>query len=120
MGDFKKLGAWQKANDLAVAIHHAFQERSAGTLTGLRGQIMRSAGSIADNLAEACGRRSQADFERFCDQAYGSAKEVENQLIRAHRIGALSSRAFSSLNDQIDEISRLCFTLSGRKKRGDS
>jgi four helix bundle protein len=118
MGDFKNLLAWRKADDLVVAIYKAFQARDGSSLTGLRGQLMRSAESIADNLAEGCAKRSDAEFKKYCDQAYSSSKEAENQLIRAHRIGALSPAAYAELAALSDEVSRLCWTLSGRKKRG--
>jgi four helix bundle protein len=119
MSDFRKLGAWQKANELTVAIHRAFASRGVNGATGLRGQLMRSAGSVADNLAEACAREPQAEFERYCGHAYSSAKEAESQLIRAHQIGAISPAAYSRLAAISDEVSRLCWTLSGRKKRRD-
>jgi four helix bundle protein len=116
MGDFRKLVAWQKAHVFSVALHNAFRARDPRAFTGLRGQIMRSAGSVADNLVEGCARESQADFRRYANDAYSSAKEAQGQLLRARDIGVLAPGAYVELSDQLDEVCRLCWTLSRRKR----
>jgi four helix bundle protein len=116
MGDFRKLIGWQKAHVLEVAIHTGWRRRSGGEFTGLRGQLLRAAGSITDNLVEYCARQSDDDRRRHADHAYISSKEVESQLIKAKAVGALSPAEFASLAAQADEVCRICWTLSGRGK----
>ena len=43
--------------------------------------------SIASNIVEGSARSSEADYLRFLDMSYGSAKEVEYQLSVADRLG---------------------------------
>jgi four helix bundle protein len=111
VGDFRRLVAWQKANAYALAVHAAFQSVTHSS-PGLRGQILRAVSSIADNLAEGCAKRSRRELARFAEMAYASAKEVENQLIRARGLGILSRTLSEDLLWQGDEVSRLCYGLS--------
>jgi four helix bundle protein len=59
MGNFRKLLAWQLGNALAMDLHAAFSVRRTASFPGLRDQLLRAAGSIADNIAEGCASRSQ-------------------------------------------------------------
>jgi four helix bundle protein len=79
---------------------------------GLRAQILRAVSSIADNLAEGCAKRSRRELARYADMACASAKEVENDLIRARGLGMIGRVVFEDLMRQGDEVSRLCFGLS--------
>lgn len=45
---------------------------------------------MASNIVEGCARNSLADYLRFLDIAYGSARELEYQLSLAEKLGFLS------------------------------
>ena len=112
MGDFKQLVAWQKAHAYALAVHGAFAGRRANVATGSRAQILRAVNSIPDSLAEGCAKRSRRELARYADIAYGSAKEVENQLIKARDLRILSTDVAAELLHQGDTVSALCYALS--------
>src|SRR5215467_14463187 len=112
MGDFRRLKAWQKAHVYALAVHAAFKNVRTSVSPGLRAQVLRAVSSIADTLAEGCAKRSRRELARYADMAYSSAKEVENDLIRAHALGMLARVVFEDLLRQGDEVSRLCYGLS--------
>ena len=111
MGDFKKLIAWQKANELARDIHSAFRRRRAGDYTGLRAQILRAAQAVPANLAEGCGKRSRKELARFAETAYTSVKEVEANLVLSRDVDILARAEFEYLTRKTDEVARLCFGL---------
>ena len=112
MGDFKRLVAWQKAHAFELAVHAAFKGRRLAAAPGFRGQLLRAVGSIPDNLAEGCGKRSRRALAKYAEDAYASAKEVENDLIKARDLGLLPRTQCEDLLRQGDEVSRLCFSLS--------
>jgi four helix bundle protein len=69
--------------------------------------MRRSATSIPTNIAEGCGRRSDADLARFIDIALGSSKELEYLLMLAHDLGFLDqtrARECWTLNDEIQRM----------------
>jgi four helix bundle protein len=116
MGDFKRLVAWQQANSYVIAVHAAFAGRRADAATGSRAQILRAVSSIPDALAEGCASRSREELARYADIAYGSAKEVESQLIKARDLGILSATEADDLLRLGDRVSKLCFGLSRSPK----
>lgn len=79
---------------------------------GLSSQIQRAAASIGANLAEGCGRETDADFNRFVQIARGSACEVEYHLLLARDLSLLDSKKHEALNADINEIKRMLHGLS--------
>lgn len=112
MGDFRRLLAWQRAHAYALAVHAAFKNVNTNAVPGLRNQILRAVNSIPDTLAEGCAKRSRAELARYADIAYGSAKEVENQLIKSRDLGILPGNLVTDLLVQSDGVCRLCFGLA--------
>jgi four helix bundle protein len=75
MKDFKDLMVWQKAHVLTLAIYKLTLRFPKEEMYGLTSQLRRAAASIAANIAEGCGRRSDREFKRFLQIARGSASE---------------------------------------------
>ena len=64
MGDFKKLEVWKKAHELTLRIYERTARWPRHELFGLTSQARRAAASIAANIAEGCGRNSDAELAR--------------------------------------------------------
>lgn len=69
---------------------------------GLSAQLRRAAASVATNLAEGCGR-TQAEFARFVQISFGSACEVEYELLLAKDLGFVSTNDYEPLNRRVGE-----------------
>lgn len=110
MRDHKKLRAFELADELVLGIYAVTKGFPAEERFGLTSQIRRAAVSIASNIVEGCTRISNADYMRFIEIAYGSAKEVEYQFSIAHRLGYLSESDFKTVNSVIVET---CKVLNG-------
>ena len=107
MRDFKKLKVWQKSHELTLHIYESTNAFPSSELYGLTSQIRRASVSIPSNIAEGCGRDSQAELIRFFYIAMGSASEVEYQLLLAHDLAYLESKQYQLLQREITEIKRM-------------
>ena len=67
--------------------------------------------SIPTNIAEGCGRNSDAEFARFLQIAMGSASETEYQLLLSHDLGFLNKEQHDKLNFDVTEIKRMPASL---------
>jgi four helix bundle protein len=91
------------ADELVTAIYGSTKSFPAEERFGLVSQLRRSAVSVAVNIVEGCGRRSEADFLRFLDIAFASVREVEYLIGLSHRLGYMSSedrKALASLQSR--------------------
>ena len=112
MRNFQKLEVWKKAHELTLSIYRLTANFPANERYGLTSQLQRASASIGANLAEGCGRETDADYCRFVQMAAGSACEVEYHLILSRDLGLLDATAFEQLNTDINEIKRMLCGLS--------
>jgi four helix bundle protein len=87
MKDFRTLLVWEKSHLLVLDIYQHLSSFPKEERFGLADQIRRAAVSIPANIAEGCGRGSDADFARFIQIAMGSASELEYEILLSKRSG---------------------------------
>ncbi len=114
MQDFKQLQVWQKAHLLTLAVYKATQSFPSDERFGLLSQMRRSASSVPTNIAEGCGRGSNADFARFLQIGMGSANELEYQLILSKDLGHLEAKSYETLYASVTEVQRMLASLIKR------
>ena len=107
MLDHKRLRAFELADQLVFEVYKATKQFPREELFGLTSQLRRAAVSISSNIVEGCGRSTKAEYTRFLDISYGSAREVEYQLSIAFRLGYLSDSEYHSLANQSLETCRV-------------
>ena len=81
---------------------------------GLTTQLRRAAASVGANIAEGCGRNTQADLARFLQISLGSANESEYFLLLANDLNYLELTEYESLYRQINEIKAMLISLIQR------
>lgn len=118
MKSFRNLVVWQKAHALTLSVYRMTRQFPKEELYGLTSQIRRSSSSIAANIAEGCGRKTNADFARFLQHSFSSASEVEYHLILAHDLELLDKSLFEQLSQDVIEIKKMLAGLL-RKLRAD-
>src|SRR5437867_2666267 len=75
--DFKKIKAWQKADDLAVNVYEITRTFPKEEIYGMTSQMRRAAISVAANIAEGSARNTVRDYLHFLNLAEASLIEVE-------------------------------------------
>jgi four helix bundle protein len=111
MNKYKELKVWKKSVELATDVYKLTKDFPSDERFGLISQINRSVVSIASNIAEGSGRDSKKEFNRFLSIAYGSAYELETQLIISNNLKYLSMENFKSITVSIDEVQKMLFGL---------
>lgn len=76
-------------------------------LFGMTSQMRRAAASIPANIAEGCGRDSDAELKRFLDIAHGSASELEYFLLLAKELGYIAPLEYDAIASEISQIKRM-------------
>jgi four helix bundle protein len=111
MRDYRCIDAWKKAHELTLAVYKVTERFPGRELYSLTSQIRRASYSIPMNVAEGCGKSSEADFVRFLDMAAGSASELDYQLLLARDLGFLEADAYSDLAERLDHVRRMLTNL---------
>jgi four helix bundle protein len=117
MQDFRNLEVWRTAHRVVLSAYRVTSALPRDERYGLTSQIRRAAVSVASNIAEGCGRGSDADFARFLQMAMGSASELEYQILLAFELGMLSRESSAALSSENARSRRMLNSLL-RKTRG--
>ena len=118
MKNYRELEVWERSHKLTLALYRVTKSFPKDELFGLASQLRRACSSIPANLAEGCGRDSDADFKRFVVIAHGSASEVDYYLLLASELGLLMNADQISFGDEIAQIKRMLGALA-RKLKAD-
>lgn len=116
MQDFHNLEVWNKAHKLTLDTYRVTESFPRTEVFGLSIQLRRGAASIATNLAEGCGR-TQGEFGRFLQVVFGSACEVEYQLLLSRDLGLIAAEQYERLTADVLEIKRMLHGLLKRVQR---
>lgn len=107
---YRRLDAWQLADELAVQLFHLTGRLQARDLW-LRSQIMRAAVSVPANLAEGYSRTSNKELLQFLSIARGSLAEVEYYLHFLSRTSLIDQASHDNLRDLCRRTGQTLFGL---------
>ncbi len=114
--DFRQLHVWKKAHCLTTELYKATTTFPKEEMYGLTSQIRRSCASIPANIAEGCGRGSDAELARFLQIAMGSASELEYHVLLAHDLVLLPAPDYDRFSTDVIEIKRMLTSFIQRLK----
>jgi four helix bundle protein len=118
--NFRELKVWHKSHQLTLNIYQVTARFPQQELYGLTSQIRRASASIPANIAEGCGRGSDADLARFLQIAMGSASELEYHLLLACDLNFIESSHYQQLNSDVTEIKRMLASFIQKLKSSKS
>lgn len=90
MRDYKKYKVWELGHQMALETYRLTQSFPNEEIYGITSQMRRASYSIPSNIAEGCGRESDAEFKRYLIISQGSASELEYFTILAKDLGYLN------------------------------
>ncbi len=117
MRDYRKLKAFEFADELALMVYRETSNFPKEELFGLTRQLRRAAVSIPSNIVEGSGRDSEADYLRFLNIAYGSASETCYQLSLAYRLEYMSDNSYRKIEQKSDKTARVLNGLINALRR---
>jgi four helix bundle protein len=107
MKDFRSLKVWEKAHELTLAIYETTREFPKHEIYGVTSQIQRAAVSVPTNIAEGCGKDSDAELKRYSLIAMGSSSELEYLLLLARDLGYLPAENYQILQSKLIEVRKM-------------
>lgn len=114
---YKKIIAWQKADDLSAMIHTYSRNWGAGYYR-LADQKRSAAVSVKSNIAEGYCRVALGDYIRFCEIARGSLGELGSQIQDCERWELVSGSQLAALLEQYGDATFFLEKLiQGLKKK---
>ena len=120
MQDFRNLSVWRKSHALTVDVYRMSRTLPKDEQYNLISQIRRACVSIEANIAEGCGRGSDADFARFLQIAMGSATELECHLLISVDLDLMNETQHQQLEQRTRELKRMLSALLNRLKAAKS
>jgi len=107
MKDFENLKVWQKSHQLVLSIYRDTAGFPKEEVYGLTSQMRRAGVSIPANIAEGCGRDSDAELRHFLQISMGSASELEYLLLLAHDLNLLNTICYERLAADVTKVKRM-------------
>lgn len=114
MRNYRDLEVWAKAHSLTLPLYRNSQKFPREEIYGVTSQLRRAAASIGANLAEGCGRRTNAEFARFVRIALGSASELDYHLLLSRDLGFLGDREFAQALKELTSVRKMLTSLLNR------
>ena len=116
---YKKLIAWQKANELAHIVYDLTLTFPKVEQFGLTSQLQRAVLSVPTNIVEGHARNSRKEFHRFLAIALGSLAETEYLLEFAHERKLVEEKNFQEICLLRAEVGHIIWKLYLSQKERD-
>ena len=115
---YKDLIVWQKSIELVKEIYKLTslfpKEQLFGIVSQLRGGVV----SVRLNIAEGYARRSHKEYLQFYSVSYGSALELETQLIISQELQFTDKERFFLTYSLLQAVVDMLYVMGYREKGG--
>ena len=99
MRNYKKIVAYQMADELVLLVYGSTKLFPKNEMFGLTSQIRRAAVSVAANIVEGARRASKREYLQFLYISQSSLSEVEYYINLSYKLNYLDLEKFSSLDE---------------------
>ena len=104
MRDYKKIKAWEYADDLTVSVYRHTKTFPREEIYGFTSQMRRAAYSVPANIAEGSARDTKKDYLHFLYIARASLTETQYFIHLSGRLGYLNDEASEALQSQTKAV----------------
>ena len=112
---YKDLIVWQKSITLVQEIYLLTNNFPKNELYGLSSQMQRAADAIPSNIAEGYGRKSSKEYLQFLSIAFGSALELETQLIIVKNLKFVDNMRLGVPERLLEEILKMLNVMTRKR-----
>lgn len=109
MQTYKDLIVWKKSIELTMKIYQVTANFPSEEKYGLISQMRRSVVSIPSNIAEGFARRNPKENAQFINIAYGSATELETQIIISKELQFIKESEEKNIDNLLEEVMKLLY-----------
>ena len=113
---YKELIVWQKAMDVSVLVYKLTDKFPKSELFSLTNQMRSAAVSMPSNIAEGWARKGLGEYIQFLYIAYGSASELETQLILSKKLNFGTIKDYEKIESTLTEAQKLLYALIKKLK----
>ena len=104
--NFEELNIWKKARILCISIYRITKILPLAKDSSLINQMIRSSGSVMDNIAEGFEPGGKKEFIQFLYITKGSTGEVRSQLYRVSD-NHLNSKEINAMITEVEELGKM-------------
>lgn len=109
--DYKKIRAYQLANQLVIEIYKETKKYPKEELYGIISQIRRAVVSVAANIVEGANRQHKKEYLNFLYNSRGSLAEVEYFINLSTELEFITAKKQADLMMIHTETSKVLFGL---------
>lgn len=120
--DYRKIRAWQMADELALRVFRAGKSFPRTEVFGLTSLTRRAAVSVPANIVEGATRRHEREYVQFLYVALGSLAELGYYLSFSRRVGFLTDelhRDLAQMHEHTAKTLRALVNCTERSPRSD-
>lgn len=108
---YKDLIVWQKSYKVCILIYKITSKYPKQEMFGLVSQMRRSSVSVPSNIAEGNMRFTSKEHAQFIRVAYGSAAELETQIMLSKDLGFVSEKEYNEVSSLLSEVLKMLSVL---------
>lgn len=116
ISNYRELTVWQKGMTLCKLIYACTESFPKAQQFVLASQMQRAAISIPSNIAEGYNRQYSKEYKQFLSIAYGSAAELETQILLASQLGFINEPQATELLSILTEIAKMLHVMIQKMK----
>ncbi len=114
---YKELTVWQKSYELTLKIYLITEKFPKKEDFSLTSQMRRCSLSVPSNIAKKYRRNHRKEFIQFLQIAYGSASELEVQLLLTKDINYITKEEYETYNSLLVEVLKMLNVLLTKLKQ---